>query len=288
MSASMSMSSSRRSSFVRSSSSSSRSRRRGLSRSSTSSTTGSTGEPGTLEESKARPRPGEKKGFVEEMRIVAMKLHTREQAPKEGQAEMPKERPKFAPTRDGYLAFLSESKEVYDTMETIMANADAESAFARFQGTGLERGDVLARDIDAMMSKYDLAKYEPSEDGPGRTYAKLLRELAEKDPPAFICHYYNVYFAHTAGGRMIGKMVSDKCLEGETLAFYQYPAADGGEQTDEEEKERMKELLGDVKATIDDVATGWTRDEKDHCLEETSKSFEYSGKLLKCIMTTSS
>jgi hypothetical protein len=32
-------------------------------------------------------RPGERKGFVEEMRIVAMKLHTRQQAPKEGQAE---------------------------------------------------------------------------------------------------------------------------------------------------------------------------------------------------------
>jgi hypothetical protein len=31
-----------------------------------------------------RPRPGEKKGFVEEMRFVAMKLHTKEQAPKEG------------------------------------------------------------------------------------------------------------------------------------------------------------------------------------------------------------
>lgn len=38
-----------------------------------------------------KPRPGEKKGFVEEMRFVAMKLHTKEQAPKEGQAEMKEE-----------------------------------------------------------------------------------------------------------------------------------------------------------------------------------------------------
>lgn len=28
------------------------------------------------------------------------------------------------------------------------------------------------------------------------------------NPPAFICHYYNHYFAHTAGGRMIGAKVS--------------------------------------------------------------------------------
>jgi hypothetical protein len=38
-----------------------------------------------------KPRPGEKKGFVEEMRFVAMKLHTKEQAPKEGKAEVKEE-----------------------------------------------------------------------------------------------------------------------------------------------------------------------------------------------------
>ena len=44
-------------------------------------------------------------------------------------------------------------------------------------------------------------------DGPGATYAKLITELAKTDPPALICHYYNFYFAHTAGGRMIGSKV---------------------------------------------------------------------------------
>lgn len=38
-------------------------------------------------------------------------------------------------------------------------------------------------------------------------YSRLLKELAANDPPAFICHYYNFYFAHTAGGRMIGNKV---------------------------------------------------------------------------------
>ena len=42
---------------------------------------------GTAEETTRRMRPGEKKGFVEEMRFVAMRLHTKEQAPKEGQAK---------------------------------------------------------------------------------------------------------------------------------------------------------------------------------------------------------
>jgi heme oxygenase len=34
-----------------------------------------------------------------------------------------------------------------------------------------------------------------------------VTELAKSDPQAFICHYYNFYFAHTAGGRMIGNKV---------------------------------------------------------------------------------
>ena len=38
---------------------------------------------------------------------------------------------------------------------------------------------------------------------------RQLRELAATSPPAFMCHYYNHYFAHTAGGRMIGKAVSN-------------------------------------------------------------------------------
>lgn len=33
----------------------------------------------------------------------------------------------------------------------------------------------------------------------------LLQRLAKEDPPAFICHFYNIYFAHSAGGRMIGR-----------------------------------------------------------------------------------
>lgn len=99
-------------------------------------------------------------GFIAEMRTVAMKLHTREQAPKEGQAERkPESKPmpqvraspgrvndidaslrsfvaltscvcrvycvpvaQWQPTREGYLSFLVESKAVYDAMEGVMAS----------------------------------------------------------------------------------------------------------------------------------------------------------------------
>lgn len=64
--------------------------------------------------------PGEAKGFVEEMRFVAMKLHTRDQA-REGEKEA--EGPpvaKWDPSIDGYLRFLVDSKLVFETLEGIV------------------------------------------------------------------------------------------------------------------------------------------------------------------------
>lgn len=76
----------------------------------------------TAEKAKKR-YPGESKGFVEEMRFVAMRLHTRDQA-KEGEKEVKQieERAvtKWDPTIDGYLKFLVDSKLVYHTLENIV------------------------------------------------------------------------------------------------------------------------------------------------------------------------
>ena len=130
---------------------------------------------------------------------------------------------------------------------------------------------------------------------------RLLRELAATDPPAFICHFYNVYFAHSAGGRMIGKKVSSMCLDDAELNFYRW---DG----------ELSDLLGKVPSTaitmllsmlctghavqsqcspfwtfwlvsagmchaqvkdeLNEVADAWTDEQKAHCLDETTKSFE--------------
>lgn len=48
----------------------------------------------------------------------------------------------------------------------------------------------------------------PEPSSPGLTYAVYLTDLSQNDPQAFICHFYNIYFAHSAGGRMIGKKVT--------------------------------------------------------------------------------
>ncbi|KAL9242436.1 hypothetical protein vseg_016431 [Gypsophila vaccaria] len=210
-------------------------------------------------------------GFVEEMRGVAMKLHTKDQA-KEGEKvaksaeEMsPK---KWDPTVEGYLRFLVDSKLVYDTLERIVLDAPLHF-YAEFRNTGLERSEKLAKDLEWFKEQgYTIP--EPSE--PGITYSKILEELAVKDPQAFICHFYNTYFAHSAGGRMIGRKVAEMLLNKKELEFYKW---DGD----------LPELLQNVRDKLNKVAEGWSREEKDHCLEETEKSFKHSGEILRLILT---
>ncbi|KAF8400645.1 hypothetical protein HHK36_013944 [Tetracentron sinense] len=220
----------------------------------------------TAEKPKKR-YPGEAKGFVEEMRFVAMKLHTRDQA-KEGEKE-PEGQPvaKWQPSIEGYLRFLVDSKLVYDTLETIIEKA-AYPSYAEFRNTGLERSEKLAKDLE-WFKEQGYAIPEPS--SPGVSYARYLEELSEKDPQAFICHFYNVYFAHTAGGRMIGKKVAEKILDNKQLEFYKW---DGD----------LSQLLQNVREKLNRVAESWSREEKNHCLEETEKSFKYSGEVLRLIL----
>jgi len=140
---------------------------------------------------------------------------------------------------------------------------------AEFWNTGLERSEALKKDLEWFKEQGHTIP-EPSP--PGTTYASLLEELSEKDPQAFICHFYNVYFAHTAGGRMIGKKVSEKILNKKELEFYKWEG-------------NLSQLLQDVRNKLNQVASSWSREEKDHCLEETEKSFSYSGALLRHIFT---
>ena len=43
--------------------------------------------------------------------------------------------------------------------------------------------------------------------------------------------------------------------------------------------------LDAVREQLNAVAEGWTREQKDQCLQETEKSFSLSGALLRTIMT---
>ena len=127
-----------------------------------------------------------------------MRLHTREQAPKEGQAKAEKpKRPDYVTTHADYLRFLVDSQHVYQALEDIVNEREE---LAVFRNTGLERTEALKQDIAFMEKEYNLPSVEVGK--AGREYAEHLRGI--ESIPEFVCHYYNFYFAHTAGGRMIG------------------------------------------------------------------------------------
>ncbi|KAL5652098.1 hypothetical protein ACJX0J_037556, partial [Zea mays] len=110
---------------------------------------------------------------------------------------------------------------------------------AEFRNTGLERSEALKKDLEWFRQQGHTIP-EPSP--PGTTYATLLEELSEKDPQAFICHFYNVYFAHTAGGQMIGKKVSEKILDKKELEFYKWEG-------------NLSQLLQNVRNKLNQVAS---------------------------------
>merc|ERR1740136_283155 len=208
---------------------------------------------------------GPQKSFVQtEMRSAAMKLHTRDQSPKEG--EQPAEKPvaKWEPGRAEYLQFLVDSRHVYQCFEEIVSS---NAVLASFGDSGLERVAALEKDLAWFKSE---GLETPPLGRIGEAYAARLREIADAEKwEVFTCHFYNFYFAHTAGGRMIGKMMSEKLLEGHTLEFYQWERGDPKEV-----------LLPALRDQIDAMANSWTREQKDACLAETAATFKGGGSLL--------
>eukprot|EP00617_Octactis_speculum_P009805 CAMPEP_0185776436 /NCGR_PEP_ID=MMETSP1174-20130828/85667_1 /TAXON_ID=35687 /ORGANISM="Dictyocha speculum, Strain CCMP1381" /LENGTH=227 /DNA_ID=CAMNT_0028464389 /DNA_START=225 /DNA_END=908 /DNA_ORIENTATION=+ len=204
-----------------------------------------------------------------EMRSFAMALHTKDQAPKEGKAKEGAPPVKtWQPTIDGYLQFLVDSRHVYTTLEEIVGSREE---LACLHDTGLERSAALDIDIEWLSQQRDPSNPPvsiPAVGDAGKNYAELLRRTADESLPRFICHFYNHYFAHTAGGRMIGGMMAKELLDGKKLEFYRW------------ERGNVKQLLADVATSIDGLTEDWTREEKDACLQETASAFQNGGALL--------
>ncbi|VEU37884.1 unnamed protein product [Pseudo-nitzschia multistriata] len=203
----------------------------------------------------------EKISFIDtELRGAAMKLHTRAQAPKEGQAEEKKPREPYETTLDDYLAFLVDSQHVYKAIESVVNEREE---LAVFRNSPLDRVVALDTDIDFMVKEYSLEK--PSVGKAGQDYADVIRALGKADSiPEFLCHYYNYYFAHTAGGRMIGKQMSALLLNKKTLEFYKW---DG----------KLPEIKDRVKEEIEDMAALWSPEERKRCTDQTMAAFRGGG-----------
>ncbi|ESQ29592.1 hypothetical protein EUTSA_v10024084mg, partial [Eutrema salsugineum] len=144
---------------------------------------------------------GEPKGFVEEIRFVAMRMHTRSCRDSNLGILI------FQFTVEGYLNFLVDNKLVFDTLEQIIHESTVPT-YAEFKNTGLERADRLDKDLEWFKEQ-------------GYTIPEPMTP-EEKNPQAFICHFYIIYFGQSAGGRMVGTKVSKKIPENKELEFYKW------------------------------------------------------------------
>jgi len=202
-------------------------------------------------------------GFIDtELRGAAMKLHTRSQSPKEGEVQdKPKPAEPHVTTHLDYLKFLVDSQHVYQAFEDIVKMVELAPELSPFVNTGLERVSRLEQDIKFISEEYNVER--PEVGTKGGAYAKQMREIASKGKeaiPEFMCHYYNYYFAHTAGGRMIGKKMAAMLLDKKTLEFYTW---DGD----------LNETKATVKGSIEMMAAEWSREEKDMCVDATMDAF---------------
>ncbi|KAL1817789.1 hypothetical protein DCAR_0522267 [Daucus carota subsp. sativus] len=228
--------------------------------------------------------PGEKEGITEEMRFVAMKLResakakprvrtypgiseVEDKSESESEGSGGEGEETWQPTVEGFVKYLVDSKLVFDFVERIV-DESSHVSYAYFRKTGLERSVALSKDLE-WFSQQDIVIPEAS--NPGVAYVKYLEELAETSPPLFLCHFYNIYFSHIAGGQVIGKQVSEKILESKQLEFYNWEG-------------ESEELLRGVREKLNMLGEHWSRDEKNKCLREATKAFRYLGQIIRLII----
>ncbi|CAL4939786.1 unnamed protein product [Urochloa decumbens] len=241
--------------------------------------------------------PGQAVGVAEEMRFVAMRLRnpkrttTKEEPGAEGadagveaseddeddggvREEHEEEEDgelvegEWMPSMEGFVRYLVDSKLVFDTIERVVAES-TDVAYVYFRKSGLERSASISKDLE-WFREQGVEIPEPST--LGSTYATYLTELAESNAPAFLSHYYNIYFAHVTGGVAIGKKICNKILDGRELEFYKW-------DTDAEL------LLKDAREKLNELSKHWTRKDRNLCLKEAAKCFQYLGKMVRLIIS---
>jgi hypothetical protein len=213
-------------------------------------------------------KKGQEYSFVrDELRPYAMKLHTKDQAPREGQQKAQTPFTQWQPSRMNYLQFLVDSLKVYETLESLVLEHDS---LASLRSTGLERSAALRADVAWMLEFDPTLGAAPATGKPGEEYAAFLQATYTESVPKFLCHYYNQYFAHTAGGLRIGQRMADMLLEGTALQFYKWEGD-------------LPAMKADLSSRIDLLASSWSGEEKLQSCEETKNCFKYGGGLMSAM-----
>jgi hypothetical protein len=171
-------------------------------------------------------------------------------------------------SQEEFQQFLVDSRIVYQAFDEMVKKSE----YNIFENTGLERVEAITKDIALIIEKWNIPEPQPTQ--AAAEYAEFVKTLT---PAAFVTHYYNFYFAHTAGGRTIGKKVMDGSFGGHLFEFYQWKDANG-------EDANVKELLQKTRNKIDKFAETWTPEMKKESLDHTADTFVRSQALLDVLV----
>jgi hypothetical protein len=173
--------------------------------------------------------------FLTELRTASVALHTR--------GQLARRVPARAPTAAGLSRFLMESREAHVVFRTKFPVR-----------TSVDFAAKLSEDIRAMYG-LDMSDY-PSE------YADYLGTLTV---PQLGCHWYNMVFAHLAGG---GSAVygSIRGALDRPLLYY--------ESIGEED-------MVALRAAFEHETDSWTEEDRRACLEETRRAFGFGLDLME-------
>ncbi|KAI4984199.1 hypothetical protein ZWY2020_046571, partial [Hordeum vulgare] len=78
-----------------------------------------------------------------------------------------------------------------------------------FRNAGLERSEALKKDLKWFSEQ-------------GHRIPEPSAADTRYEGHAFFCHFYNMYFGQSAGGRFTGKKITDKILNKKELEFYKW------------------------------------------------------------------
>ena len=195
------------------------------------------------------------------------------------------------------MQYLIDSLHVYQTFDEIVRTTPS---LYTLNNTGMERVDAIQKDIQWLL-EFDSTLHIPTVAEPGKNYSAYLKTLVLTNYPGFICHFYNQYFAHTAGGMRIGLNIADKLLGGKKLHFYTWipnshniptttsnttsistttPSTTSTTSTENIELNYINELKLQLQQRIDAIAVHWTLEQRQSCRNETANCFYYGQKLL--------
>ena len=123
----------------------------------------------------------------EDLRTYAMRFHTKDQAPREGQQKAEIPFTAWEPTRLNYVQFLVDSLLVYETLESLVLEIPALSPFT---ATGLERSAALKEDLKWMVN-FDSSIVVPQCGPNGIKYSAFLKKVTRTLSSTLCCCWSN-------------------------------------------------------------------------------------------------